>query len=159
MIDEDAAAKELHLYFEPAAAAIRAGVDAGGRAAVLCDSEGGWRAGAICAYYLMRHEGCCLRQALDRLTISQSCALPPIKTLQRLIEAEAVLFTGTDNGKPTTEALSADEIRWRVLDYVGALSPWATREGAAVLLLAGRDELKRQLELGLAKAKSDASIR
>jgi hypothetical protein len=145
---------------------------------VLCDSKGGWRAIALCAYYLIRHENKTLRQTLSALTAGGG--MPPLIVLQRLIEAEARLHAAA-NGKPTPNpiaagevpisaggipistggvlvsagqnpisagemTISADEIRWRVLDFAGSESPWATREGAALLLLAGREALGRGLE-------------
>ena len=58
---------------EAAAAAIAKSKSAGGRAVVLCDSPGGASAGAIAAYYLMRHCGFSLRRALDALAAAK-CA-------------------------------------------------------------------------------------
>jgi len=52
---------------------------------------------------------------------------------------------GQRDGKEKDEPISVDEVRWRYLRDTAGGSGWATREGAAHLVRAGKRELERVL--------------
>lgn len=125
----------LHEHLEPGAAFIYAALQAGSCVCVCC-ADAVSCGPALVLYYLMRHEGATLAEALQTVRRAHADAQPNIGFVQRLLEAEAWLL-----GAPTP-SLTVQEYKWHFLD---AAFPDAERRDIIEGVRAGRAEINRLL--------------
>ncbi|KAL1515748.1 hypothetical protein AB1Y20_002364 [Prymnesium parvum] len=125
----------LHAHLDAAAAFLHAAVG-GGAAACVCCSGGASAGPAVAMYYLMRHGGLSLAEALDEVSAALPAAQPNIGFIQRLIEAEAWLRGAL------APSLTIQQYKWRFLQR---LFPDAERQRIFEALHGGRHEIARLL--------------
>ncbi len=139
----DDADTPLHEHLEAAAQFIHAAISpqTAGRACAFC-ATGASAAPAIVAYYLMRHRGLPLADALTALDAACEGGVRLNGAFwQRLVEAESWLLGAS------TPSVSIQQLKWRHLER--AFPDAASREETLAQLTAGRAEASELLRARL----------